>query len=55
MSTDRLLSGDEAASFLGMSRAWLYRSAVPFVKLGRRRLYRTADLRAFVSGRLKSR
>lgn len=55
MTTDRLLSGDEAAAFLGMSRAWLYRSAVPFVKLGRRRLYQTADLRAFVSRRLKSR
>jgi predicted DNA-binding transcriptional regulator AlpA len=53
MSEERLLSGREAAKLLGMSQAWLYQSDVPHVKLGRRRLYRTSDLRAFVSRRVR--
>lgn len=53
MQSERLLSGREAAKLLGMSLAWLYQSEVPCVRLGRRRLYRSDDLRAFVSRRVK--
>jgi predicted DNA-binding transcriptional regulator AlpA len=53
MNEERLLSGREAAKLLGMSQAWLYQSDVPHVKLGRRRLYRARDLRAFVSRRVR--
>lgn len=53
MQNERLLSGKEAAKFLGMSQAWLYQSDVPFVRLGRRRLYRSSDLRSFVSRRVQ--
>jgi predicted DNA-binding transcriptional regulator AlpA len=53
MNGDRLLSGREAAKLLGMSQAWLYQSDVPHVKLGRRRLYRSADLRSFINRRVR--
>lgn len=53
MREERLLSGNEAAKVLGMSLAWLYQSDVPCVRLGRRRLYRLADLRTFVSRRVQ--
>lgn len=53
MQSDRLLSGKEAAKLLGMSLAWLRQSEVPCVRLGRRRLYRSADLRSFVNRRVR--
>lgn len=53
MAENRLLSGEEAAKLLGMSRVWLYQSEVPYVKLGRRRLYRSSDLRVFISRRVR--
>jgi hypothetical protein len=37
-----------------MSLAWLHQSDVPYVKLGRRRLYRSADLRTFISRRVRN-
>ena len=49
---DSLLSVQEAADFLGMSPAWLYSSDVPFVRIGRRRLYRRADLVRYAEQRL---
>lgn len=42
----KLLNVREAAKYLGMSQAWLFASGIPFVKLGRRRLYRAEDLDA---------
>jgi excisionase family DNA binding protein len=53
MGEERLLSGEEAAKLLGMSKVWLYQSEVPHVKLGRRRLYRSSDLKAFISRRVR--
>jgi hypothetical protein len=52
MVTDGLLSVDEAASYLRMSPGWLYGSGIPCVHLGRRRLYRRADLERFIEGNL---
>jgi len=46
--THGLLSHRQAAEYLGMSEGWLYGSGIPFVKLGRRRLYRLEDLKRFV-------
>jgi len=53
MRPQKLLTGKEAADFLGMSQAWLYQSDVPCVRLGRRRLYRHEDLQAYVSRQTK--
>jgi hypothetical protein len=53
MNADRLMSGREAAKTLGMSLAWLHQSDVPYVKLGRRRLYRMNDLRRFINSRIQ--
>ena len=53
MQDERLLNGAEAAKLLGMSLAWLRQSDVPCVRLGRRRLYRSADLRSYVSRRVQ--
>jgi hypothetical protein len=50
---ERLLSGKEAATLLGMSLAWLRQSDVPCVRLGRRRLYRSVDLRTYISRRVR--
>ena len=47
-----LLSVKEATSYLGMSEGWLYQSGIPFVKFGRRRLYRRTDLDQFVADHL---
>lgn len=52
MEKDKLLSGKEAAAYLRMSLAWLHQSDMPYVKLGRRRLYRPADLRTFINRRV---
>ena len=53
---ERLLSGREAANFLGISgsllRALVRTGALPVVRLGRRRLYRPADLNALIEQRL---
>ena len=49
---DGLLSVKEAAQYLQMSPNWLYGSGIPFVRLGRRRLYRRADLDSFVDQHL---
>ncbi|MGH7483973.1 MAG: helix-turn-helix domain-containing protein [bacterium] len=43
-----LLSVKEAADYLRMSEGWLYGSGIPCVHLGRRRLYRRADLDAAI-------
>lgn len=58
VSEDRLLSESEASTFLGVSpstlNAWRVRRQGPaFVKLGRRVLYKPADLTAFVDGQRK--
>lgn len=47
------LKNVEAASkYLGMSPGWLRASKVPFVRIGRRRLYRQEDLDAYVERRV---
>lgn len=47
-SPDGLFSVKRAAAYLGISEGWLYKSGIPFAKLGRRRLYRPSDLDRFV-------
>lgn len=44
-----LLSIPDAAKYLGVSRASLYRLGLPLVKLGRRTLVRRSDLDALVA------
>lgn len=53
MQSVGLLTVQEAAEYLGMSKAWLYDSEVPFVKLGSSRRYRLEDLAAFVAKRVQ--
>jgi excisionase family DNA binding protein len=52
MQTERLLSVDEAAACLGVSkytlRGWLFQRRLPFVKLGRRVLLDPADVQRFL-------
>jgi hypothetical protein len=50
--SEGLLSVDDAAAHLGISKSWLYQSDVPFAKLGRRRLYRPEDLDGYVRARV---
>jgi excisionase family DNA binding protein len=52
---EKLLSVKEAASQLGVSKSWVYQSDVPYVKLGRRRLYRPSDLVRYVRARMSHR
>ena len=52
--TEGLLSVKQAAAWLGMSASWLAQSDVPFVRLGRRRLYRASDLRSHISARVST-
>lgn len=52
--TERLLSVKEASAFLGMSDKWLYQSDVPFVRMGRRRLYMISSLIAYARQRLST-
>ncbi len=49
---ERLLSVNEAAQQLGVSKSWLYQSDVPYVKLGSRRLYRPTDVALYVNARV---
>ena len=51
-ASDGLLTVQEAAEYLKMSPNWLYGSGIPFVRLGRRRLYRRADLDSFIEQHL---
>jgi predicted DNA-binding transcriptional regulator AlpA len=41
---DALMSVKEASEFLRMSDKWLYQSHIPFVRMGRRRLYFRSSL-----------
>lgn len=49
---ERLLSVDEAANQLGVSKSWLYQSDVPYVKLGSRKLFRPDDLARYINARV---
>ncbi len=49
---EKLMSVEEAADYLGLSKSWIYQSDIPRVKLGRRRLYRPSDLNKYVSARV---
>ena len=49
---DGLLSVRDAADYLKMSPGWLYNSGIPFVRLGRSRRYRHADLDSYVERNL---
>lgn len=54
-TNDRLLRRDEAAAYLGVHKgtlaswAWSGIVKLPYVKVGRRAMYRKADLEAFVA------
>lgn len=47
-----LLSVKDAANFLNISEGLLLRTGIPFVKVGRRRLYRPRDLDSFIERNL---
>lgn len=51
-ASDSLLSVKQAAALLNMSEGWLYQSGIPYVKLGRRRLYRRIDIYRYIEQRL---
>lgn len=57
-TTSKLLSRNEAAELLGISpntlAVWasVNRHALPYVKLGRRALYRASDIEAFINANL---
>ncbi len=51
---DELLSVKEASAFLRMSAKWLYQSCIPFVRIGRRRLYFRADLLDYAKQRMSN-
>jgi hypothetical protein len=51
---DRLLSVKEASAMIGMSEKWLYQSDVPFVRMGRRRLYMASSLLEYARQRLSN-
>jgi excisionase family DNA binding protein len=53
-SVDGLLSVKEAAHLLRMSDKWLYQSDIPFVRMGRRRLYFRASLLEYARQRLSN-
>lgn len=52
MQSDRLVGKDEAAAFLGVSPAtiqtWAWQGLLPSMKVRRRRLYRLAELEAWM-------
>lgn len=55
-NTNRKLSCDEAASFLGLSRSWLAKLRVtgggpPYLKIGKRVLYEESDLQLWAMSR----
>lgn len=50
-----LLSVKDAAAYLQMSEGWLCQSHIPFVRLGRSRRYRIADLDAHIEQNLSHR
>lgn len=56
---DKLLTTKEAASYLGVSEAFLERdrwagARIQFVRLGSRAVrYRTGDLEAYIAGRVR--
>ncbi|MDX2261524.1 MAG: helix-turn-helix domain-containing protein [Gemmatimonadales bacterium] len=49
MPDPMLFTVKQASKRLNMSEAWLFASDIPHVKLGRRRLYRSTDLDAYVN------
>lgn len=53
-SDDLILSVKEAADLLRMSDKWLYQSDIPFIRLGRRRLYLRGDLVEYAMQRLSN-
>ena len=55
-SAERLLSAQEAAQYLNLSlhtlRTWVCERRIPFIKLGRRVLFRQEDLARFAAEHL---
>jgi excisionase family DNA binding protein len=51
-TTDRLMTVNEIAEYLGTHRAWVYRAmrdgTLPYVLVGSRRRVRMSDLRAYL-------
>ncbi len=54
LNADGLLSVKEASDLLRMSDKWLYQSDIPFVRMGRRRLYFRAILLDYARQRLSN-
>ena len=53
-NADGLLSVKEASDLLRMSDKWLYQSDIPFVRMGRRRLYFRSSLLEYARQRLSN-
>jgi excisionase family DNA binding protein len=54
VSEPMLLSIDESAEKLGMGRTWLLtQTEIPYVRIGRRKLFRPEDLQAFIEKNLR--
>ena len=51
---DGLISVKKAADLLGMSDKWLYQSDIPFVRMGRRRMYFRESLIEYARQRLSN-
>jgi len=49
MTDDRLMTVDEVAEYLHVSRALVYRLPIRFSKIGGARRYDPADVRAYVT------
>jgi excisionase family DNA binding protein len=53
--SERLLTADEVAEWLRVSRQWVYdhtsgkrRPSLPYVSLGKRKMFRRADVEGFI-------
>lgn len=51
----RLMSVKETAAYLNVSESYLYQCQVPYVRIGKRRLYRLSDLNSFIEQNLSHR
>jgi excisionase family DNA binding protein len=52
---ETLLSVQEAADCLGMSKSFMYQNDIPWVKIGRTRRYRPSDLATYVNAHVSHR
>ncbi len=52
---EKLLSVQEAAECLGVSKSFMYQSDIPCAKIGRTRRYRPSDLATYVNAHVSHR